>query len=184
MVLAFKLKKGGIVKHALEKIADGARKYRGFILNKKEPEHLSIGNRELDCDVYTVNSLYASEAGVHDDVVILLVDIDKMLEADGDKDSEFWIAFQNLVAMVVAEIDPYYGLISDDEALRDILKEGIDKIPVRMDYFSYDFIEDKLKGREAVIRKYATRRLRYGLLLVDMILPEQRRKDYLREMGF
>ena len=182
LVIVFKLRNRNLRNEALHKIEAGVKKYRGFYFLEKKDTILAMGHQGYEFNVYSLESLWSDLSNPDQDIVILLADAKQMLDDDGENDADFWKAYQNAIALVVAEIDPYYGIITDTETIKDIVKEGLDKNPINMNYFSFDYIRERLPGCNTVIQKYASRKLKYGFLVTDMILPENQWKKYNQEM--
>ena len=180
LAIALKLRLPHSDNIAFDQIADGARKYRGFELGDQEKGFLVISHQDYELYIYTMEGFDQGDVDKEHSIILLEADMDDVLDEDDTPD--FWKAYQNVIAMVVAQTNPLFGITSDSETIIEMIKEGLHKYLSLGVYFSFDFIKATIPKCEDTIKKNASRELQYGYLVPGMMMSESKAKRYIRDM--
>jgi hypothetical protein len=181
LVMAFKLKKDTNDINAITKIADGIKRFRGFDIENLERECLTFDHQGFEFYVCTIDWLGLYSIEDHS-VILLVTDSDSMFRGPEEDIRAFWKAFQNAVAVVVAQADPLFGLKTDADSMEGLINEGLEKYATGADYFSFDYIKSDMPGCEVLMKEYATRELEHGYLVNADVMPEKRAKEFYTEL--
>lgn len=182
-VMIFCLRENNNSTEALNIIKEKAEKYDGFEIEDNNSSSFFIIHNEIKFLIKNIfESEYHPNYPLKNNFILMSVDYDYMFDDEGTDNPNFWIFFQNVIAIIVAIIDPTYGNFTDDEEMKRIIESDLEMNLLSGGYYSFDYIKLKLPLKENIIRTYATRELTHGLLVINMAMSQENATNFRNEM--
>jgi hypothetical protein len=184
LAMVFRMRSPGGASEAMRRIPELARGSEGFDVSGACGGSLTLHRRSWEFLFETLGTFNERAGDAEDEILTVVTDMDFIYNDEGDEDPLFWESFSDVAEALSQWADPYFGTITDEETMGEYFERAELENPALLNYFSFDFIRDRVRDKERVIRRYATRTARNGLLVFPPTLADGVPDAFLREMGF
>jgi hypothetical protein len=185
---AFRLRNDMTVSTALPRMVEAVKKYRGFELHENDlpADRFSCIHQEYEFDFYGLAYLSGLDPKLKniDKILVILTDFDNTMTDEGESNPGFWQALGNIQALVVAELDPLFGILFSSENFDPTSIATMDEALNGGGYFSNYYINERLPRMKEYIIQHSTRELKYGYLVQEDLLSERTPEGFNLRMGF